>query len=214
MKYTPIETRTCTRSSQLSPVMARSTTYEQLVPKHQRKMIHGHPAKHLALQKPTFAMRKHVLQRHKFKTYLKCCINGCPLAYVTFHKVRELNTRHRLYHLNMVYRCKKCHKTVTTPSTWKFHNYCQMPKLHKCDVCRTKFMYSSRLKQHKCSHITQKHYKCFHGGCNKTYKHLQDLEHHTSTHLNIMSYLANNVMFQTHTHNKASVYFHMLYYSH
>ena len=105
------------------------------------------------------------------------------LTYVTFNTVKDLNT-HWLYHTGLMYKCKKCNKTVYTPSTWKFHNYCQKPKLYQCNTCHKKFMYSSKMRQHRHIHITQKHFKCFHGGCSKTYKHPQDLEWNAVTHLN------------------------------
>ena len=103
-----------------------------------------------------------------------------PLAFVTFNTVKDLNT-HWLYHTGLMYKCKKCNKPVYTLSTWKFHNYCQKPKLYQCNTCHKKFMYSSKMRQHRHTHITQKHFKCSHGDCSKTYKHPQDLEWHAVT---------------------------------
>ena len=127
-------------------------------------------------------MRRHILRRCKHKTYLKCKEHGCTMAYVTFNTVKDLNTHHGIYHWNTVYKCQQCKKTINTPSTWRFHRYCQKLKIHKCDNCGKQFMFVSKLKQHWHKHISQKLYKCFYGGCNRSYKHPQDLESHTATH--------------------------------
>ena len=131
----------------------------------------------------TFSLRRHILQKKKYKTYLKCRVAACPLAYITFNTVKSLNTHHTLYHPNITYKCKNCNTTVMTPSSWKYHKYCQKPKLVTCDICNKKFTYSSRMRQHRRSHMTQKHFKCFHGKCNKVYKHPQDLTRHTAMHM-------------------------------
>ena len=130
-------------------------------------------------------MRRHVLCESKYRTYLKCRVSSCPLAYVTFHTIKDLNTHHKLYHGNITYKCKSCKMTVTTPSSWKYHRYCQKPKLVICDICSRKFTYSSRMRQHRRLHMTQKHFRCFYGGCSKVYKHSQDLTRHTATHMMI-----------------------------
>ena len=113
-------------------------------------------------------------------------MKGCNLAYVSFNRVKDLNTHHQLYHPNSIYKCHHCKKTVHTPSTWRFHQYCQCPKLHKCDDCSKYFLFKSTLKQHRRRHISQKLFKCFHGGCYMSYKHPQDLNRHTVTHQQLM----------------------------
>ena len=136
----------------------------------------------MALQIHTFKVRRHTLCQHKHKTYLKCRVRGCRLAYVTFNKVKDLNTHHQIYHSNVLFKCQKCGKSINTPSTWRNHKYCEKPKLHKCDSCSKYFLFKNTLRQHKRSHISQKLFKCFYGGCNRHYKHPQYLKRHTATH--------------------------------
>ena len=45
--------------------------------------------------------------------------------------------------------------------------------------------YKSTLKQYRCRHVSQRLFKCFHGGCYRSYKHPQDLSRHTATHQQI-----------------------------
>ena len=54
-----------------------------------------------------------------------------------------------------------------------------LPALH----VKKAFVFMSKLQQHRRVHIKQKHYCCFYGGCTKCYKHLQDLNRHTASHL-------------------------------
>ena len=44
------------------------------------------------------------------------------------------------------------------------------------------FVYKSKLRQHRRSHIKQKLYQCCHGKCRKEYLHPQDLARHVLTH--------------------------------
>ena len=116
--------------------------------------------------------------------YLKFRIRGCALAYVTFHTVRSATAHHRLYHQKITYRCPECDKTIPTPNSLWLHLYCHKRKQFKCTTCDETFVYKSKLKQHRRRHRSQKLYECFHGSCNKKYKHPQDLTRHIAKHLN------------------------------
>ena len=56
--------------------------------------------------------------------------------------------------------------------------YYHKDKQYKCNVCDQRFVYQSKLKQHKHRHTKLRMYECFHGGCNKKYRHPQDLIRH------------------------------------
>ena len=168
-----------------SPVTTRSMTKRKISKGLKQQTISGHPSQLLTQQRHTFKVRKHILCRHKHKTYVKCRVKGCTIAYMTFNTVKDLNTHHQIYHSNIVYKCHQCKKIINTLSTWRFHKYCQKPKVYKCDNCNKQFMFRSKLKQHRCKHILQKLFKCFYGGCNRSYKHPQDLKRHTATHQQI-----------------------------
>ena len=116
-----------------SPVTTRSMTKKKINKGQKCQTITGHPSQLAPQQKPTFTVRRHILRRCKHKTYLKCREHGCTMAYVTFNTVKDLNMHHRIYHWNTVYKCQQCKKTINTPSTWRFHRYCQKLKIHKCD---------------------------------------------------------------------------------
>ena len=116
---------------------------------------------------------------------MKCRVKGCTLAYITFNTVKDLNTHHRIYHDNIVYKCHQCKKIINTLSTWRFHKYCQKLKVYKCDNCNKQFMFRSKLKQQRCKHISQKLFKCFYDGCNRSSNHPKDLKRHTATHQQI-----------------------------
>ena len=60
--------------------------------------------------------------------------------------------------------------------------YYHKVKQYKYNVCDQSFVYQSKLKQHKRRHTKLKMYKCFHGGCNKKYRHPQDLIRHIQSH--------------------------------
>ena len=172
-------THTPTVASWASPVCTRSKTRSTI----KWKIIYSHPSKHLRTKTATFKVRTHVLCKTKHKTYIKCRVNACPLAYITFHTVKDLNIHHRIYDSNITYKCTKCKTVVVTPSSWKYHRYGQKPKLIACDICDRKFTYNSQMQQHRRSHVIQRHYKCFYGRYRKTYKHPQDLNRHVTTHL-------------------------------
>ena len=141
-----------------SPRRTRSSTKHERTLKEKKKIIYSQPSKHVVDRKVTFSLRRHVLHKTRYKTYLKCRVAACPLAYITFNTVKDLNTHHTLYHPNIMYKCKNCNTTVMTPSSWKYHKYCQKPKLVVCDICSKKFTCSSRMRQHRRSHMMQKHY--------------------------------------------------------
>ena len=129
-----------------------------------------------------FNVQSHVLKRRHLKAYLKCRVPGCCMAYVTFNSVRSISAHHLLHHPSVTYRCPKCTKVALTPNSLRLHMYCHEDKQFQCEVCRKKFVYQSKLKQHKCMHTIMKKYECFHGGCNKKYKHPQDLIRHILIH--------------------------------
>ena len=168
-----------------SPVMTRSMAKRKLNRGQKWCTISSHPSQLPTQQKSTFKVRRHILRRHKYKTYIKCRVKTCALSYITFLTVKALNTHHHIYHSQISYKCQKCKKMIYTPSTWRFHMYCQKPKVYKCEHCDDQFMFRSKLKQHKCKHISQKLFKCFYGGCTVSYKHPQDLEWHTVVHQQI-----------------------------
>ena len=152
---------------------------------HKRQLTSGQPSKLIA-PNYVFQVCKHILWKHRRHIYIKCRVIGCNLAFVSFNRVKDLNAQHWLYHPNSLYKCHQCKKTVHIPSTWRFHQYCQQPKLHKFDNCIKFFLFKSTLKQHRHRHISQRLFKCFHGGCYMSYKHPQDLSRHTATHEQIM----------------------------
>ena len=127
-------------------------------------------------------MRRYILKRREKKVYLKCKVAGCLMAYVTFNSVWAINAHHRLYHRQVTYNCNMCHKTVPTLNALRLHRYCHHAKMHKCKDCEQSFIHLSKLRQHRRCHIKQRMYVCLHGGCNRKYKHPQDLTHHQETH--------------------------------
>ena len=56
--------------------------------------ISGHLSQLPTQQRPMFKVRRHILCKHKHKTYMKCRVKGCALAYITFNTVKALNTHH------------------------------------------------------------------------------------------------------------------------
>ena len=60
--------------------------------------------------------------------------------------------------------------------------YYHRNKQYQCNVCDQSFVYQSKLKQHKRRHTKLKMYQCFHGGCNRKYRHPQDLTRHIKSH--------------------------------
>ena len=150
---------------------------------YKRRIISGQPSK--LFERTVFQVRRHILQKHHRCLYIKCRVKGCNLAYVTFNRIKDINAHHRLYHLNLHYKCHQCKKTVHTPSTWRYHQYCQRPRLHKCGDCHKLLLFKSTLQQHRRRHISQRHFQCFHGGCYMSYKHPQDLSRHAATHQQI-----------------------------
>ena len=168
-----------------SPATTRSMTKRKINKGLKWRTISGHLSQLPTQQRHTFKVRMHILHKHKHKTYMKCRVKGFALACITFNTIKDLNTHYQIYHGNIVYKCHKCKKIINTLSTWRFHKYCQKPKVYKCDNCNKQFMFRSKLKQHRHKHISQKLFKCFYGGCNRSYKHPQDLERHTFTHQQI-----------------------------
>ena len=181
---TPKNTDTCAQTVKSSPVRTHSMTTKARKSAHKRWLISGQPSKLIA-PNYVFQVCRHILRKHHRRIYIKCRVKGCNLAYISFNRVKDLNTHHRLYHPNSHYKCHQCKKTVHNPSTWRYHQYCQCPKLHKYGDCNKFFLFKSTLKQHCRRHISQRLFKCFHGGCYKTYKHPQDLSRHTATHQQI-----------------------------
>ena len=178
---TPKNTDICPQTVRSSPVKTHSMTTKVRKSAHKRWLISGQPSKLIA-PNYVFQVCRHILRKHRHRTYIKCRVKGCNLAYNSFNRVKDVNAHHWLYHPNSHYKCRQCKKTVHTPSTWRYHQYCQRPKLHKCGDCNKFFLFKSTLKQHCRRHISQRLFKCFHGGCYMSYKHLQDLSRHTATH--------------------------------
>ena len=74
-----VHTSSSSTPSRSSPVVTQSLTLSKRQVKCKQKTISGHPSKHLVIQKPSFKVRKHILHRCRYKTYLKCRVKGCPL---------------------------------------------------------------------------------------------------------------------------------------
>ena len=174
----------CISTVRLSPVRTRSMTTKARNSAYKRWIISGQPSKLLA-RNYVLQVHRHILRKHHHHLYIKCRVKGCNPTYVTFNRVKDLNAHHQLYHPNSHYKCHQCKKTVHTPSTWRYHQYCQHPRLHKCGDCDKLFLFKSTLKQHHRSHISQRLFKCFHGGCYISYKHPQDLSRHAAMHQQI-----------------------------
>ena len=136
---TPKNTDTCIQTVRSRPVRTRSMTTNARKSAHKRWLISGQPSK-LSAWNYVFQVRRHILQKHRHHIYIKCRVKGCNLAYISFNRVKDLNAHHRLYHPNSHYKCHQCKKAVHTPSTWRYHQYCQCPRLHKCGDCN-KFFY-------------------------------------------------------------------------
>ena len=129
-----------------------------------------------------FNVQRHVLKKHHTKAYLKCRVQGCSMAYVTFHSVRNVTAHHILHHPSVTYKCSMCAKIAPMPNLLRLHMYYHKDKQYKCNVCDQRFVYQSKLKQHKRRHTKLRMYECFHGGCNKKYRHPQDLIRHIQSH--------------------------------
>ena len=123
-----------------SLVMTRSMAKRKLNRGQKRHTISGHPSQLPTQQKSTFKVRRHILHSHKYKTHMKCRVKNCALSYITFHTLKALNTHHRIYHSHISHKCQTCKKMIYTPSTWRFHTYCQKPKVYKCEHCDDQFM--------------------------------------------------------------------------
>ena len=167
---------------QSSPVKTRSMRFKSVSTCNRKHIIRGRPTQQL-VSISTLTIQKHILRRQKPQLSLKCRIEGCSLAYVSFKIYKDLNAHHHIYHPNTLFKCPSCKKGFTTPSTWKNHKYgCGRQKLHRCNSCNKRFLFSSMLRQHNRSHTCQKLFKCFHGKCQSRYKHPQDLERHIASH--------------------------------
>ena len=133
-------------------------SYEQTVILKQPRQIDTKPvSKEHKIKKPrpqsqskscthTFSMKKHVLKRRHTKTYLKCRVQGCSMAYVSFSTVRNATAHHRLHHPNTTFNCSKCAKILMTPNSLHVHMYHHKEMQYKCDSCDQTFVYKSKLK--------------------------------------------------------------------
>ena len=166
-----------TASSNTATQLTKSTTKRVV---KRKCYISGYPSRQQ--QTLTFQFKQHTLKRQKKRVYLKCRIPHCKLAYVTYHSVKSINAHHRTYHSGVTYTCEMCSKLLTTPTAWKWHMYSHGNQAHKCDKCGKTFVYRSKLRQHRCSHLRQRLYQCRHGKCQWEYRHPQDLARHTLTH--------------------------------
>ena len=181
---TPVNTDTCVQTVRSSPVRTHSMMTKARKSAHKKWLISGQPSK-LCASNYMFQVHRHILWKHHHRIYIKCRVKGCNLAYISFNSVKDLNAHHWLYHPNSHYKCHQRKKTVHIPSTWRYHQYCQYPKLHKCGDCNKFFLFKSTMKQHHRRHISQRLFKYFHGGCYMSYKHPQDLSRHTAMHQQI-----------------------------
>ena len=174
----------CIQTVRSSPVRTHSMMTKARKSAHKRQIISGQPSK-LFARNYVFQVHRHILWKHRRRLYIKCRVKGCNLAYVTFNRIKDLNVHHRLYHPNLHYKSHQCKKTVHTPSTWRYHQYCQCLRLHKCGDLNKFFLFKSTLRQHCRSHISQRLFKCFNGGCYMSYKHPQDLSRHAAMYQQI-----------------------------
>ena len=129
-----------------------------------------------------FNVQRHVLKKRHTKAYLKCRVQGCSMVYVTFNSVRNVTAHHVLHHTSITYKCSMCAKIAPMPNSLRLHMYYHKDKQYKCNVCDQSFVYQSKLKQHKRRYTKLRMYECFHGGCNKKYRHPQDLIRHIQSH--------------------------------
>ena len=141
--------------------------------------ISGHPQSN----KHTFHVKCHILRKCTRKLYLKCRIANCKQAYRSFHSVQALNVHHRIFHPRILFRCRFCPKIHHTPSSDTYHKYKHQQPTFSCPKCDRSFIFNSKLQQHRRVHIKQRLYKCFYGGCTRSYKYLQDLVRHANSHL-------------------------------
>ena len=66
-----------------SSLVTRSMAKRKLNKGQKRCTISGHPSQLPTQQRPMFKVRRHILCKHKHKTYMKCKVKGCALAYIT-----------------------------------------------------------------------------------------------------------------------------------
>ena len=144
-----------------------------------KRKISGHPQgnKHI------FHVKHHILHKRIRKLYLKCRIVNCKQAYRSFHNVQALNVHHHIFHPRVLFRCRICPKIHRTPSSDTYHKYEHQQPTFSCPKCDKLFVFNSKLQQHRRVHIKQRLYKCFYGGCTKSYKYPQDLVRHANSHL-------------------------------
>ena len=146
------------------------------MPKHK---ISGYPQSN----KHVFHVKHHVLCKRTRKLYLKCRIVNCKQTYRSFHSVQALNVHHHIFHPRILFRCRICLRIHCTPSSDWYHKYEHQQPTYTCPGCDKSFVFNSKLQQHRRVHIKQRLYRCFHGGCTKSYKHPQDLTRHANSHL-------------------------------
>ena len=96
--------------------------------------------------------------------------------------MRNVTAHHILHHPSVTYKCSMCAKIAPMPNLLRLHMYYHKHKQYKCNVCNQSFVYQSKLKQHKHRHTKLRMYECFHGGCNKKYRHPQDIIRHIQSH--------------------------------
>ena len=94
-----------------------------------------HTVKQVKHHVHVFNVQRHVLKKHHTKTYLKCRVQGCSMAYVTFHSVRNVTAHHILHHPSVTYKCSMCAKIAPTPNLLRLHMYYHKDKQYKCNVC-------------------------------------------------------------------------------
>ena len=147
--------------------------------------ISGHPSKEqvTSRQQHTFHVQWHVLKKRIKKVYLKCQVKNCQQAYRSFLRVKILNVHHWIYHPKVLFSCLICPKCHCTLSSARFHKYEHQIPRYTCSTCNKQYVYQSKPWQHRRVHICYKMYHCFYGGCNKQYKHPQDLDRHVASHL-------------------------------
>ena len=178
MKYTraSVVKPKATVSHLKDPTSSKHTDQWHTVPKHK---ISGHPQSN----KHVFHVKHHVLCKSTRKLYLKCRIVNCKQAYRSFHSVQALNVHHQIFHPRILFRFRICPKIYHTPSSDWYHKYEHQQPTYSCPGYDKSFVINSKLQQHRRAHIKQRLYRCFHGGCTKSYKYPQDLARHANSHL-------------------------------
>ena len=111
-KYThhQVPNMSLNQQSRQSPIVTRSATKAKQ-PYHKKRLITGRPSK-LVDPTPTpvgrLHVHRHILRRHRHRIYLRCRVKGCTLAYISFNRIKDLNTN-----TANVQRCISAHNATS-----------------------------------------------------------------------------------------------------